>query len=510
VLTSCGDGVPNTGEQCDDGNDDPYDGCTPTCTLLWFGGGSDGALNVLGSSFTDDVRTPVVGEASGDTIAVASTDGLGVDDEVVVIQMLGTGEGEYEFARVVATDPDAGTIAVDPPVAHDYDSTGAARAQVIRVPHHSDVVVAAGGSLRAHAWDGATGGAMVFRATGTVTIAVGGEITVAGAGSRGGGGGSMANGGAGGAAGAGGLGVSGIPDGNGGCTSNNPQSGSPGAMRPPDGGPGGGGGGFLGCNGAPGGVGGGRGATGGAGSSGESGEGPGGGTSASPATNATATPEALLMGGGGAGGGSGAGGTGAGGGGGGGGAGNPCFNEAQANGDNGTMGAAGGSGGPGGVGGEGGGLMIIVADAFALQGELLAGGASGDAGGNGGPGGTGGDGGPGGTRCGNPLAGDGGGGAGGEGGDGARGGGGGAGGTILLAANTPMLGDALTRARGGSAGAAGSRGAAGSGGDPNGPAGSEGQDGSPGAAGNDGVVLVVCVGGCEVVTDPPAVVIPLR
>ncbi|HEY5927554.1 MAG TPA: pectin acetylesterase-family hydrolase [Kofleriaceae bacterium] len=34
VPASCGNGTPDTGEQCDDGNDDRFDGCRPDCTAV--------------------------------------------------------------------------------------------------------------------------------------------------------------------------------------------------------------------------------------------------------------------------------------------------------------------------------------------------------------------------------------------------------------------------------------------------------------------------------------------
>ena len=33
VQSTCGNGAMDPGEECDDGNDDPYDGCTPSCTI---------------------------------------------------------------------------------------------------------------------------------------------------------------------------------------------------------------------------------------------------------------------------------------------------------------------------------------------------------------------------------------------------------------------------------------------------------------------------------------------
>ena len=69
---------------------------------------------------------------------------------------------------------------------YDYSTTGPARAQVIRIPNYSSVTVESGGTLRANAWDGATGGVVMFRASGAVTVAAGGVLYATGLGPSGG------------------------------------------------------------------------------------------------------------------------------------------------------------------------------------------------------------------------------------------------------------------------------------------------------------------------------------
>src|SRR5207245_672669 len=44
-------------------------------------------------------------------------------------------------------------------------------ADILRIPHYSDVTVQNGGVLTAHAWDGISGGIVAFKSNGTVTVA---------------------------------------------------------------------------------------------------------------------------------------------------------------------------------------------------------------------------------------------------------------------------------------------------------------------------------------------------
>ncbi len=67
-----------------------------------------------------------------------------------------------------------------------YTSGGSSHAQVVRVNHYTDVTVQSGGVLSAPAWDGNTGGILVFRASGRLTVEAGGLIEATGRGFRGG------------------------------------------------------------------------------------------------------------------------------------------------------------------------------------------------------------------------------------------------------------------------------------------------------------------------------------
>ena len=81
------------------------------------------------------------------------------------------------------------------PLKNAYYADANSQAQVIKVPHFTDVTVNPGGILTCHPWypDGPTGGVIFFRANGTVTVnglidASGAGFRVARGGSQGGGG----------------------------------------------------------------------------------------------------------------------------------------------------------------------------------------------------------------------------------------------------------------------------------------------------------------------------------
>ena len=98
----------------------------------------------------------------------------------MIWQTRGGDVGAYDFAVIASVG--AGQLVLSTPVTHTYTLPGA---QAVRVPHYTDVTVPASSTLSAPAWDGTTGGVLVFRATGTVEVQPGGAINVTGHGFRG-------------------------------------------------------------------------------------------------------------------------------------------------------------------------------------------------------------------------------------------------------------------------------------------------------------------------------------
>jgi hypothetical protein len=422
------------------------------------GDGSDGAKTVTGtdsSSFTYIALNALsgLGQTNADRIEVGSTTGVAAGDDVLVIQMTGTGQGNWETCDVqsIVTNDYIDCAAN---LTNLYQATGA---QVVVMPQWTNVTVQSGGTLTTSAWNGTTGGIIAFRATGTVDVQSGGSINAnalgfssggpgAGGGSGGGGGGAERGGGGGGGGGQGGSYAS--------------------AATTPAGGGGGGGGLELATGNASTGGAGGSGVTSAVGGNGTSGgasdqaggAGGGGGTSGSGGSAGSGA------GGGsnGAAGGNTTGGTG----GGAGGAGGTTTGTAGSNGgtDGSTYGSAtlatmylgsnGGAGGAGAAGGNtggaagaagsagtGGGAIAIFADTVQVTstGTLAVNGGNGGNGTNGSAG---------------AAAARGGGGGGG-------GGGAGSGGSLYLKAATVTLGSSLVTASGGTGGTQGDGGAAG-------------------------------------------------
>ena len=136
----------------------------------------------LGTTTLDTIATPAAGTAATKTISVGSSTGFAAGQQVFIHQTQGVGAGLYELNTVVSI---AGTtITLTNALANTYTSTGANNhAQVIVVPQFVNLNVPAGSVLTAPAWNGTTGGILVFTATGTTTVA--GTITMTGQGFRG-------------------------------------------------------------------------------------------------------------------------------------------------------------------------------------------------------------------------------------------------------------------------------------------------------------------------------------
>ncbi len=399
-------------------------------TSVNTGTGADGALSVTSGTTTinSTATGALAGTAGATTATVTSTTGFAAGNEVLLIQVTGTGAGNYEFRTISAVNS-ATQVTFTAAITNTYTNDASSKAQMIKVPQYTTVSVSSGATLTASAWDGAKGGVLVFRATGTVTN--NGTIDMNGKG------GSNGTGGGGGGGGGGaGCWQTGDTDTQWYCS---PANGS----------------GSGGSGGASGNAGGGTsgGTTGGGGGYGLSSGGSGG---ASGTTAGTANLSLLYMGSGGAGGGGGSGGSG----------GSAracrCWNTQGYGG-----GGNGGTGGSGGAGGIGGGMVIISVSTITNSGTIRSNGNAGSQGGAGGGGGNGY-----GTHAWEGNCGNGGSGAG-----AGSGGGGGAGGSIFLQASSVTVGTVTA-----SAGSAGVGAGGGGGGSGNGPS----NDGSCAVTGSSG------------------------
>ena len=458
-----------------------------TTKIFSQGNGSDGALTIgAGTTTINATKSGVSSTASSGQkiVNVTSSSGFATGNLVLVIQMLGTNVGVWEEATIASIAGNA--LTMNSNLINTYTKTGTTSlAQVIKIPQYTNLTVGNGRTLTASAWDGTTGGVLIFYVNGTLTVD--GIITMAGKGYRGG---------------AGAAGVSGPnPAGAGGAAGGLCANGSDGAVVA---GTGASGSNKCGsCGAGRGGEGGLRGTQ--AGATGTAGEGPGGGAGGS-GTGAvggdnftscnTSSCTIMQMGSGGGGGKAGDVSIAGGGGGGGGGA-----SIAGTAGSPGSVSAAGGNGGNG---GNGGGIIRICCNVFAgaATGVITADGGNGGNGTNGGTGGSGGAGGAGGSSAPN----SGGAGGGGQGANGSGGGGAGAfgaGGVNYIIKITKTFTGTQTSAHGahGSVGAGGSAnigniggaipcGGAAAGTGTNGTTGANGLPGVDPAGGGDGNIIL--------------------
>lgn len=399
-----------------------------------FGTGIDGNLTVSSSIIVNNQNTNLSQSVSAgqNVIHVLDATLFNVNDNILVIQMLGGEAGVFDDLYIESIDPLLSSISLSGNLQNSYSINGGDIVQVIRIPNYSNVTIETTGVVTCYPWNGIHGGIIAFKVLDNLTN--NGIITATGKGSYGSAGGVGGAGGAGGPGGVGGNGNYGIGAGWGGYGSW--QNG--------------GNGGAYGLDGEM------------------------GNTSSQvqypgfPANNLVPAQNDsdvlhLLFGSSGAGGNGGNGGRGAGGGGG-----SYGYNYGVGGWRpfTGQSGASGGNGGYGGSGGSGGGIIYINSFYITGAGSLNSDGISGLSGGVGESGGAGGNGSGGNFDNFNIYySGKGGGGDGATGGNGGDGGGGGAGGCIIL---RYIFQDGITNMSflGGNGGAGNNPGAGGTGGQP--------------------------------------------
>ena len=182
----------------DDGKESAFDAGTGADGSVTISTSQNINTAILGSNRStnaDGILTTVTANPTGTSITVASTTGIAAGDEIFLINLQGVeGDtadvGNYEFLTV-DTVPDSTTINVKTAIANSYDGTtfSAQKIVVQRVPQWTSVTINSSGILNANAWSGTSGGIVVFRANGTVTINGTGKINVTGLGYKGGAGG---------------------------------------------------------------------------------------------------------------------------------------------------------------------------------------------------------------------------------------------------------------------------------------------------------------------------------
>ena len=157
-----------------------------------LGNGANGALTVNSTVFTDAIKSAVsggIGVIGSNSITVASSTGMAIGDEVIIITMqdatVGAGNlvGQYEFRNISGIS--GNTLTFSQTLTKAFVASATVKHQVVEVNQYTNITVASGGSLTCSAWDGTVGGVLCFRASGTVNINAGGFISASGKGYRG-------------------------------------------------------------------------------------------------------------------------------------------------------------------------------------------------------------------------------------------------------------------------------------------------------------------------------------
>ena len=153
-----------------------------------FGTGVDGDLTIGSgqTSYTDNTRSSLAATASSgqNQMSLSSASGFAAGREVLIIQMQGTGAGNYEFGTIASVN--VNTLILNDTLNNAYTVGGNSKAQVLQVPYFRSVAVANGGNLTAHTWDGSTGSVISFKVNGLLDVQLGGSIDARAIGFRGG------------------------------------------------------------------------------------------------------------------------------------------------------------------------------------------------------------------------------------------------------------------------------------------------------------------------------------
>ena len=134
----------------------------------------------------------IVKSISKDKVSVEDSDGLAVDDEVLLIHMQGDTKwaGNYEIAKVAKVEKDH-TVVLKAALKQRFaEKEGASlkgqKIVLIRIPQFKRVIIEPGATLTTGPWDGIKGGVLVIRASELIRVKGRGEISLSGNGFRGG------------------------------------------------------------------------------------------------------------------------------------------------------------------------------------------------------------------------------------------------------------------------------------------------------------------------------------
>ena len=155
----------------------------PSCEPRASGGtGKDGDL-IVNSTVVVNKFWQFSGLSGNQFGRQLTTSSIVAGDEVLLVQMQGSGAGNYEFQQVIGV---AGqSVNFKSRLKYTYVSSRNSRAQIVLVPNYGTLTIESTGSIQAGAYDGSIGGVIVFRAV-NLRIESGGTIDASGKGFRGG------------------------------------------------------------------------------------------------------------------------------------------------------------------------------------------------------------------------------------------------------------------------------------------------------------------------------------
>lgn len=147
-----------------------------TASANMFGDGRDGDLIVIsGTQMINQERTSLSGSASAGQTSINVNSGSYFEpsDAILIHQSRGNPSGSaasglWEFRYVVSKSNN--TLMLDMGLENSYVDSGDSEVQVLRVPQYRNVTVNGGATLTASAWDGNTGGLVVFFVSGKLHL----------------------------------------------------------------------------------------------------------------------------------------------------------------------------------------------------------------------------------------------------------------------------------------------------------------------------------------------------
>lgn len=133
-----------------------------------------GDLTITSGTTTDNATASNIVALSNSGVAsttVASNAGFAAGQYVMLIQMVGTGAGNFEFQKIQSIS--GGTLFFYSALTNTYQASGA---QVLKVSEYHNVSIT-GGTWTAASWNGTTGGVLVALLTGGLSVTGTGAVT---------------------------------------------------------------------------------------------------------------------------------------------------------------------------------------------------------------------------------------------------------------------------------------------------------------------------------------------